>query len=330
MTAQKELNEKFGRAWGPGYRTATFERNGDSTSVKNSLFQIIRGNWDKMKEMRSGDPFSFDSTKASTMLTSGVTGGVYQSGVPGPQARGYLKTHMRDLIGVYPVPTGNVLYPRGVIPVGTGSFSQPGEGNAKTQIDYSLQMISLTVKYLAAYLKISRELMQDVDWVQQYISSSMGEDYLVQEDTQFINTLSGLATAGSTSASVTAEKIIDYASQIMNAGYEPNGILTTPAVWASLLKTKPNDYSVPAGWNISDSGQIRFAGLPLYYSPLVPASKVFIGDFTRLAIAQVDSFNIRSTEYNSTDFQSNLITFRAECRADLMCFATQAIVYGSA
>jgi HK97 family phage major capsid protein len=236
---------------------------------------------------------------------------------------------LRDLIGVYPVATGNVAYPRGVVPVGTGSFSRPGEGNAKVQVDYSLQLITLTVKYLAAYLKISRELLQDIGWVQQYLSQSLAEDYLNQEDTEFINTLTGLATAGSTSASVTAEKIIDYAAQIMAAGYEPNGILTTPTAWAALLKTKPNDYSVPAGFNISDSGQIRFAGLPLYYSPLVPANKVFVGDFSRLSIAQVESFNIRSTEYNSTDFQNNLVTFRAECRADLMVFATQAIVYGA-
>ncbi|PWT72977.1 MAG: hypothetical protein C5B59_14605 [Bacteroidetes bacterium] len=106
-------------------------------------------------------------------------------------------------------------------------------------------------------------------------------------------------------------------------------MLTTPAVWAALLKTKPNDYSVLLGWRVAGNGQVFFMGLQLFKSPLVQANKVFVGDFTRLAIAQNDKFNIWSTEFNSTDFQQNLITFRAECRADLMILAKEAIEYGA-
>jgi HK97 family phage major capsid protein len=239
--------------------------------------------------------------------------------------------HLRDIVATYGFPTGSILYPRGAIPVGQGSFSRPGEGNAKNQIDYSLQVISLSLKYLAAYCKTSRELLQDLPWAMQYISSSLAEDFMQAEDTDYFNKLPALSTAGVTSASATAEKICDYAAQVENFGYVPNTILVNPTTWATILKTLPSggSYSVPGGWKILDNGQVLFAGIPLFRSPLVPSTKLFVGDFTKLGIAQTDQFNIRSTEYNASDFQTNLITFRAEARADLMVFATQAIVYGN-
>jgi hypothetical protein len=98
-----------------------------------------------------------------------------------------------------------------------------------------------------------------------------------------------------------------------------------------VLKTLPSNgsYSVPGGWRIADNGQAYFAGIPVVTSPLVAASKIWLFDSTRLGVAQCDAFNIRSSEFEGSNFTTNNITFRAECRSDLMVFQTQAIVYGN-
>jgi len=62
---------------------------------------------------------------------------------------------------------------------------------------------------------------------------------------------------------------------------------------------------------------------------MVTASKIYVMDTTKFAIAQQSGLAVRSTEFDQDDFIKNLITFRCEARCELLQFQPTAAVYGA-
>jgi len=108
-------------------------------------------------------------------------------------------------------------------------------------------------------------------------------------------------------------------------------ILTTHQGWANVMKTLPTNgsYSVPGGITIDPQGNVRIMGIPVIPHSLVTASKAYVLDTTKFAIAQQSGLAVRSTEFDQDDFVKNLITFRCEARCDLMSFQPTACLYGA-
>jgi len=176
---------------------------------------------------------------------------------------------------------------------------------------------------------VSRQMLRNLSFLSQYINSQLVEKFARHEDVKYLNAIAASATAGSTSATATVEKIIDYIAQLYAAGHMPNGIMTTAAGWSSLMKTKPNDYGTPANVVISPSGQAVINGIPVYVNQSVTAGKVYVGDWSKAIIAQSEAFNIRTSEFDQDDFVKNLVTVRAEAAIGLIELAPTAFVYGA-
>jgi hypothetical protein len=146
-------------------------------------------------------------------------------------------------------------------------------------------------------------------------------------------TITASATAGSTSATPVVERVVDYVAQHMALGLGmPDSILTTHAVWASILKTLPSNgsYSLPGGVTIGASGETRILGLPVIPHPQIVAGKIYVMNRAAFAIAQASGLSVRSTETDQDDFIKNLVTYRCEARIELLSFQPTAAVYGSA
>jgi hypothetical protein len=80
---------------------------------------------------------------------------------------------------------------------------------------------------------------------------------------------------------------------------------------------------------IDNNGNVRIVGVPVIPHSLVTASKIYVMDTTKFAIAQQSGLAVRSTEFDQDDFIKNLITFRAEARCELLQFQSSAAVYGA-
>jgi hypothetical protein len=93
--------------------------------------------------------------------------------------------------------------------------------------------------------------------------------------------------------------------------------------------TKPSDFSVPASVAIDASGVIRANGVPVVPHSQVTNSRFYVMNTDAFAIAQASGLAVRSTEFNEDDFKLNLVTYRAEVRAELLSFQPKAAVYGS-
>ena len=174
-------------------------------------------------------------------------------------------------------------------------------------------------------------MIDDLPFLQSYLQSSLIEDFQRAEDTYYLNAIASAATAGSTSSSVTAEKFIDYIAQLGALNWNANLILTTYAGWSAVLKTLPanGSYSVPGGLTIDNNGNVRIMGIPVVPHSLVTASKAYVMDTTKYAIAQQSGLAVRSTEFDQDDFIKNLITFRCEARCELLQYQPSATIYGN-
>lgn len=299
-------------------------------SMRNLLVDIVAENFDAIKNERQ-----FNSMKDVATMTLGnnLTGTSQVSYVDNPILRSFFNPHLYDVFRIIPTATGNVTFPRGNAAIGEGSFGTQTEGNSKAQVDYDVTMVNTSVPFIAGFAKVSRQMLQDLPFLQAYLSQSLLEDWNRRVNNSFMSTITASATAGSTSATPVAERVVDYTAQHLALGLgQPNLILTTHAVWASILKTQPTNgsYGVPGGITIGANGETRIIGIPVVPHAQIVSGKIYVMNTNAFAIAQASGLAVRSTEFDQDDFVKNVVTYRAEARVALLSFQPTAAIYGSA
>jgi HK97 family phage major capsid protein len=330
----KEAKAAFGKIAAKEENRVAMSYADHINSIKSEIAAGIEKGYGQIKEAArtNGKGFAYDlDLKAVGTMTIGnnLTGSVYTSYVDNPYLRAFVNPHLRSVFNIVPVSTGSVSFPRGNTPVGEGSFGKQTEGSAKPQVDYDVTVVNTALSFIAGYAKVSRQMIDDLPFLQAYLQQSLIEDFQRAEDTYYLNAIAASATAGSSSGANTAEKFIDYVAQLGALNWTANLALTTHAGWAGLLKTKPSDYSVPGGMTIDNNGNVRIVGIPVIPHSLVTASKIYVMDTSKYAIAQQSGLSVRSTEFDTDDFQKNLLTFRAEARCELLQYQPTAAVYGA-
>ena len=330
----KEAKAAFGKLSAKAEQKVATSYGERIFNIKNEIGNAIEKGWNDIKTAARGNGTGFNfelDTKTVGTMTLGVnlTGNSYVSYVDNSYMRSFVNPHLRSVFNIIPVSTGSVSFPRGNTPVGEGSFGKQTEGSGKAQVDYDVTVVNTALSFIAGYAKVSRQMIDDLPFLQAYLSQSLIEDFQKAEDTYYLNAIASSATAGSSSGANTAEKFIDYVAQLGALNWTPNLSLITHAGWANLLKTKPSDYSLPGGMVIDNNGNVRIVGVPVIPHSLVTASKIYVMDTSKFAIAQQSGLAVRSTEFDQDDFIKNLITFRAEARCELLQFQPSAAIYGA-
>jgi HK97 family phage major capsid protein len=321
-TAIDEIKAKQGRL----VITAQ-ENKGFSTQLREAIVE----HKDAFETYAKTGKFEKMEIKVVGDMTTSVnhTGNVAINQANNVPPRGQNRHMMGSILDV--IPNGDALqydYMREVLPTGEGSFGPQTEGSAKEQIDYDTRMISLTLDYEAGFVTTTRQMLKNVRALSSIITRNLQEDFQRRIDTKALNAIAAAATAGSSAATVTAEAIIDYIVQVDDAGYNANGIVTTGAAWAKVLKTKPSDYSVPGGVIIGPDGTVYIAGIPLYKLQGVTASRIYVADWTKAYYVQGESFTIRSSDQHSDNFTKNKVTILGEAPIGVAIEAPSAFVFG--
>ena len=330
----KEAKAAFGKLSAKAEQKVATSYGQHINNIKAEIANGVEKGWSAIKDAARGNgkgfTYELDEKAVGVMLeSSNLTGSIYTSYVDNAYMRSFVNPHLRSVFNIIPVSTGSVSFPRGNTPVGEGSFGKQTEGSAKAQLDYDVTMVNVALSFIAGYAKVSRQMIDDLPFLQAYLQSSLIEDFQRAENTYYLNAIASSATAGSTAASEKAEKFIDYVAQLNSLNWNANLALTTYAGWAALLKTKPSDYSVPGGVVIDNSGNVRIVGIPVVPHSQVTADKIYLMDTTKYAIAQQSGLAVRSTEFDQDDFIKNLITFRCEARCELLQFQPSAAIYGA-
>lgn len=331
-----KMKAAFGKISAKNEEKVTSTYGAMITEIKSGIAEAIAQNHElivKEAGRQGGRDFShhIELKAVGTMtLANNLTGSAYISYLDNSFMRSFVNPHLRSLINVVPVQGGSVTFPRAKTPVGEGSFGrQSTEATDKAQLDYDLEMINNPLTYLAGWVKVSRQMLDDLFFLQSFLQQSLIEDFQQRENVEILNAIAASATAGVSSGANTAEKFIDYVAQLQSLNWTAGISLITHAGWASLMKTKGSDYSVPGGVSIDANGIVRIAGVPVVPHSQVTSGKMYILDLSKYAIAQQSGINVSSTPYNGTDFQQNLVTFRCEARTALLQYQPTAAIYGN-
>lgn len=325
QTQVKELKARSGRF----SATGTAEEKAAGEMLAEGMAAIF----DEIKAYKRGAKVGFETKAVGTMTASAnLTGNVVASYASTPAIRGRRKVNFRDLAPMVQSSTGVWKFYRQNTPVGEGSFSfQTTHGAVKSQLDYDLTEVTVTAEYLAGFVRIAKQMLQDLPFLQTYVANELVEDFKRAESYAFFGQLISAATGstGVNGATVYAEKLINWLANMMEADWDPTAIVTTAANWATLLNTKPSDYSVPGGITISPEGVVRVAGVPVYVanSQYIGVGKTLIGDWSKVAIIQTEGLNTNFYEQDSDNVQRNLITVKTEAREALAILRPDAFIY---
>jgi HK97 family phage major capsid protein len=302
------------------------EQNGDS------LAKLARG-----EQKRSG--FILD-TKAVGNMTEAVnlTGDIQRQYAPQVYALPSRKVHIRSLVPVGTISTGLFTFPKET--GGEGEAGPQTQGSTKPQIDFDITMTDAPAQYIAGFVRISRQMLDDVPAMTSFLQARLLEKYLLAEDSQLLfgngtaPNLTGLtvnAAAFGGAATVDVEQLVQAIAQVEASNYSATGILINPSDWANIVNTKNTNsaYSLPGSTVVTTDGTLSIAGIPIYKSTAITADKFLVGDWSMGAqIMQNQGISVQFSEMDSDNFQKNMITVRVEARIAFPIYYNSAFVYG--
>lgn len=312
-------------------------RDAAPESAVSTIQKKMEKDFAKIMAIKKQSPHVLDFEKeelktVTNMTTStNLTGNAVAQYDLQPAVRPRRKVNLRDLVPVINSSTGIWKFYRQNIPVGDGSVDwQHTQGAVKAQLDYNLTEVTVSADYLAGFVRFAKQMAADLPFLQSFVANELIEDYKRTESGQFIPQIAGSAAGSNTSSStVTVEKWIDWIASLMGQDYDPNIILTSPTGWAKVLKTKPDNYSIPGGVEIDANGFVRIVGIPIIVQNNVTTGQTIIGDFSRAAIIQQEGMSVNFYEQDSDNVQRNLITAKVEARVALAILRLDAFTYGT-
>ncbi len=308
-----------------------------------TLAEAIEKNADSIAKLGRGEVkrsgFVLD-TKAVGNMTEAVnlTGDIPRQYAPQVYALPNRKVHVRSLLPVGTISTGLFTFPKET--GGEGDVAPQVQGSSKAQLDFDITMTDAPAQYIAGFVRISRQMLDDVPAMTSFLQARLLEKYLLAEDAQLLNgngtapNLTGLtinAAAPTGAATVDVEQLVQAIAQVSATNYSANGILINPTDWANIMNTKPTNaaYSLPGSTVVTTDGSLTIAGVPVFQSTAIAADKFLVGDWAMGAqIMQNQGISVQFSEFDSDNFQKNLITVRVEARIAFPIYYNSAFVYG--
>lgn len=212
-----------------------------------------------------------------------------------------------------------------------GVAGTTAEGAEKTQTDFDLVETSAEVKKITAFIKVSKEMIADIPFMQGEINNELMELVELKLDEQIllgdglganlqgIDAVASAWSAGTFAASIASANNSDVLrvaiAQIAGQNFEANYILLNPADVAAmeLTKSSTGEYTYPM-FVPGANGITTVKGIPVIESTLVTAGDFYVGDFTKANLRVREDMNVQ-VGYVNDDFTKNLMTVLVEMRA---------------
>jgi len=246
-----------------------------------------------------------------------------------------------DLLAVGTTSSGTVRYPR------ENSFAPSatavGESSQKPQQNFDVEPVDAPARKIAAWTRISSELLQDAPAASDYLTNRLSFAVLREEERQILfgdGTGSNLKGIFSNAGVQTQQKAGDTAPDAIrraignvaiNSDFQASGIVIHPLDWQGieLLKTTTGEYLVGSIFVRGEMGQTIKAptlwNLPVIVTKSATAGTALVGDFARAAqLFRRQGLLCELSNQDSDNFTRNLVTVLCELRAALATYAPAA------
>jgi HK97 family phage major capsid protein len=356
--ATQETNDKLQKSYDDlnevqvkfGEKLAAIEVSGNSLKTAENLADVIvkayKDNLEKIKSNTSG-MMNFELKSAGTMaISTNYSGGTVglsslEQGITRIQRR---SPFIRQIVNSAGTTSKYVVWIEQANADGGAGLT--AEGTAKTQADFDLVEASMQTRKITAYIKVSKEMLADVPFVEGEIRNELIELIQLKLDSQILtgdgltNNMKGIVTYATAYAAGNFANTINNAnnfdvlrtamSQIETANFMPNYIVMNPEDVAVMELNKSaltGDYVMPPFSSV-DGTTVK--GLPVVANTGVTAGTFLVGDFTKSNLRIREDVNLQ-VGYENDDFTKNLVTILAEARAVhyVKSNQTTAFVYGT-
>lgn len=206
------------------------------------------------------------------------------------------------------------------------SSAWTAESVEKANGEIKWEEISSEVKKVAGFVKVSKEMLDDLAFVRSEINTVLMEQIEQAIDYSMINgaggtDLNGIIgnvptfAAGGFAGTIIGANIIDVIqvckAQIQAANFQPTHVVMNPEDKAKfeLTKTSTGEYTYPMFF----TGAENVAGLIVVASNNITAGTILVGDFSKLIVKVREAVNL-TVGYENDDFTRNMVTIIAEAR----------------
>jgi len=335
LEQMKSLNEAI-KQMGLSIKKLSVQEKSDMADEPTLRESLVK-NADAIKDIRnSGKWVSFDTKAVGGMTLAGnVSGGnvPVEQRIAGLNSIASRRIRLMDIVSTG-VANSNLIswvYQSGK----SGAAGQTAEGAVKNQIEFSLEIANQAIKKTTAFIKISDEFKDDVDFINTEINNELSRELLKAIETQLysgdntgenLNGVRNTATAfaaGTFAASVDNANIVDVLriaqNQILIADQDPATFIMMHPSDVTFLKTKKvgstDERYIDALQVIA--GQLLLDGVPIVQTTLVTQDEYLIGNF---ALATMWTKGALSIEMglDGSDFTKNMMTIRAEWRGAMV------------
>jgi HK97 family phage major capsid protein len=226
--------------------------------------------------------------------------------------------------------TTNSMYVTYIQQTGQPQSAWTGEAVAKTEYQASYTEISKQVKKVAGMVKVSKEMLSDLSFIQNEINTDLVGGVLSAMDNSILNGAGGtdlegilsfapLFSAGTFANTIPVANILDVIrvsiSQIESAKFTPTHVVLHPVDVARMQLTKATggEYTMPIFYP-SQNNELRVANLIVVSTTYMTAGNFLVGDMTKSNLRIRENVNIQ-VGYVNDDFARNMVTILAEARA---------------
>lgn len=306
------------------------QTKGIANNVPESLETLLKEKQDELKAMKekSGASVQIALKAAGTMaLSTNTTGQIPQA----EREAGITRIVRRNPFILELVNVGTIMsnvWEWVEQKNADGGADMTAEGAAKSLADFDLVVASANVKKVTAYIKVTKEMLDDVALMRSEIDQELSELINLKIDDQLLNgtgltvNLTGINTnatawaAGAFALSIPTPNVFDVIRTAINQVrvnlFEPNYIVMHPTDVAKMDLAKASDghYVLPPF--ISNDGT-TVSGIRVVSNTGVTVDNFLVGDFTKYGVRFKEGLTI-NVGYENDDFTKNLVTILAEAR----------------
>lgn len=212
-----------------------------------------------------------------------------------------------------------------------GAAGSTAEGAAKNKIDFDLTVGSERVEKYTAYITVTDEMLEDVDYMATEINNELTRELLKAVETGAYSgngtspNMRGISTVATAFDAGTFANTIDKANEVDVLTVASNQIKIAEQGMPSAILMHPSDVTSLKMVKVSSTdsryverlamvaGSLSLDGIPIIESTLVTQGTYLIGDFSKASILTKKNMEIE-IGYNADNFVKNYKTVRAEWR----------------
>ena len=319
------------------------KEEGNEPASKTDLRSALEANKQHLATLKAGGKreemrgFTMSVNKAvGTMLESAnISGGnvPVEQRISGMNAIASRRVRLMDLF-TKAVATSNIIswvYQSGK----EGAAGGTAEGALKNQIDFNLVVASQVVCKRTAFIKISDEMIDDIDFINSEINNELMRELMKDiELTAYSGNgtapaLNGVRTVATAFAAGSFALAIDNANQVDVLSVAVNQILIADQPMPNAILMHPTDVTKLKVTKVSSTdkryverlemiaGSLSMDGIPIIPTTLVTVDNYLVGSFDLATLYEKGSLSIE-VGLDADDFTKNLRTIRAEWRGALV------------